>query len=117
MKWNPIIDGDLSGIPTNEKFLFTVFDEKDEENYVACAYVLEFYGELDVREATVAGQVSHEAKNVKAWMELPEPYQPGRCDICKHWRVWIDNFGDRWSKCELMDIATFVPLKKCPLKK
>ena len=27
MKWHPIINGDLSGIPRDEEFLFTVFDE------------------------------------------------------------------------------------------
>ena len=27
MKWNPIIDGDLNGIPRDEELLFTVFDE------------------------------------------------------------------------------------------
>lgn len=30
MKWHPIVNGDLSGIPTNEQFLFTVFDEMEE---------------------------------------------------------------------------------------
>lgn len=29
MKWNPIIDGDLSGIPRDEELLFTIFDEED----------------------------------------------------------------------------------------
>ena len=113
LKWHPIIDGDLSGIPTNEKLLFTVFDEKDEENYVACAYILEFYGELDVREATAAGQFSHEAKNVKAWMELPEPYEPGRCDICKYQQQWSDYFGNQWLECQLGDD---VFSKGCPLE-
>lgn len=121
MKWNPIIDGDLSGIPRDEEFLFTIFDERDGETYVTTAWIIEYDGEydgeLEVREASASGLIIHEAENVKAWMEIPEPFKPGRCDICKHWKSWIDNFGDRWSKCELMEIGTFVPLQKCPLKK
>lgn len=113
MKWNPIIDGDLSGIPRGERFLFTGID--DNELYVAFGYIdswLEKPVLVDIGEM----ELSVEAEEVIAWMELPEPYVPGMCGICKHCRVWIDGFGDRWSKCELMGIATFVPLK-CPLKK
>lgn len=116
MKWNPIIDGDLSGIPRNEEFLFTIFDEINHGTYVNIAWIVKCEEKLQVRETTIVGVHIVEAKNVKAWMKIPEPYQPGMCGICKHCRVWIDGFGDRWSKCELMGIATFVPLK-CPLKK
>lgn len=116
MKWNPVIDGDLSGIPEDEEFLFTIVDKEDGESYVTTAYVVAYDGELEVRENTASGLIIYKEEYVKAWMELPEPYVPGMCGICKHCRVWIDGFGDRWSKCELMDIATFVPLK-CPLKK
>ena len=34
MKWHPIVNGDLSGIPINEEFLFTVFDEIADKHYV-----------------------------------------------------------------------------------
>ena len=34
MKWKPIIDGDLNGIPRDEELLFTVFDEEDGETYL-----------------------------------------------------------------------------------
>lgn len=112
MKWNPIIDGDLSGIPKCEDFLFTIVDGLGVKSYVICGEVRGSFEDLFVWGMGCC----YEAEDVVAWMELPEPYSPSRCDICKHCRVWIDGFGDRWSKCELMDIATFVPLK-CPSKK
>lgn len=34
MKWHPIVNGDLNGIPLDEDLLFTVFDEEDGETYV-----------------------------------------------------------------------------------
>ncbi len=117
MKWTSIIDGDLSGIPRNEELLFTVFDEKDSETYVTVVYIIEYDGKMEVWEKTSYGLNPVEAKKLTAWMELPPPFKPNDCNRCAHWRVWIDGFGDRWSKCELMDIVPFVPLKKCPLKK
>lgn len=110
MKWNPIENGDLSGIPRDERLLFTGIN--DSESYVEFGYIdswLEKPVLVDIDD-------DFETKEVTAWMELPEPYVPGMCGICKHWREGIDGFGNRWSKCELMGIATFVPLK-CPLKK
>lgn len=110
MKWIPIENGDLSGIPRDESLLFTGIN--DGELYVEFGYIdswLEKPVLVDIND-------DFETKGLTAWMELPEPYVPGMCGICKHWRVWTDGFGDRWSKCELMGIATFVPLK-CPLKK
>lgn len=114
MKWNPIIDGDLSGIPRDERLLFTGID--CGELYVDFGYIESRLGD-HVFVYSGDNEIPIEAKEFIAWMEIPEPYQPGRCDICKHWKEWIDNFGDRWSKCELMEIGTFVPLQKCPLKK
>ena len=114
MKWNPIVDGDLSGIPRDERLLFTGID--CGELYVDFGYI-ESWTENHVFVYSGDNEIPVEAKEFIAWMEIPEPYQPGRCDICKHWKEWIDNFGDRWSKCELMEIGTFVPLQKCPLEK
>lgn len=114
MKWNPIIDGDLSGIPRDERLLFTGID--CGELYVDFGYIESRLGD-HVFVYSGDNEIPIESKEFIAWMEIPEPYQPGRCDICKHWKEWIDNFGDRWSKCELMEIGTFVPLQKCPLKK
>ena len=82
MKWHPIINGDLSGIPRNEEFLFTVFDENDGETYVTTAWIIEYEGEVEVREATNSGLHIHEAKNVKAWMDYPEPFNQKRHVKC-----------------------------------
>ena len=49
MKWHPIVNGDLSGIQQQETILFTLFDEKQNENYVATGWILEDEGELVVR--------------------------------------------------------------------
>ena len=58
-------------------------------------------------------------KDVEAWMKLPhEPFEPGRCDDCTHGEQGIDNFGDHWSKCKLLDDVPFsqiIRLKGCPL--
>lgn len=113
MKWNPIIDGDLSGIPRDKRLLFTGID--DNELYVDFGHI----DSLEKLGIVYVGEIDFpvEAEELTAWMEPPEPYQPGRCDTCNQWRVFIDGSGNRWSKCELLGFATFVPLKKCPLKK
>lgn len=113
MKWHPIVNGDLSGIPRDERLLFTGID---------CGELYVDFGYVESWQNYVAAYICDdrapvESKELIAWMEIPEPFKPGRCDMCKHWKEWIDNFGDRWSKCELMEIGTFVPLQKCPLKK
>lgn len=79
MKWHPIVNGDLSGIPINEQFLFTVFDEIDDQTYVIKGLVTNGWpgsSQYKVLETTVRGCRYHKAKKVKAWMELPEPYEP-----------------------------------------
>ena len=103
MKWHPIVNGDLSGIQQQETLLFTLFDERQNEHYVATGWILEDEGELVVRGVDPWGLNSNETKKVKAWMELPSPFQPRRCDMCKHNEQWTDCFGDRWSKCKLSD--------------
>lgn len=79
MKWNPIKDGDLSRIPRDEVFIFTIFDEEDGENYIVDGWIEEEYGDygdLGVAEATNAGKRYYKAENVKAWMDYPPPYNP-----------------------------------------
>ena len=50
MKWKPIIDGDLNGIPRDEELLFTVFDEEDGETYATACWTEEgFNGDIIVR--------------------------------------------------------------------
>jgi len=83
MKWHPIVNGDLNGIPRNEEFLFTVFDEKDGETYVTPAWIIGYdEGEVEVRENVAGGLRVHEAKNVKAWMDYPDPYNQKRHVKC-----------------------------------
>lgn len=114
MKWHPIIDGDLSGIPRDKKLLFSYTDNNG--SHVDFGYIesrLEKYEYVSIGDI----KLPVEAKTVEAWMEIPLSFKPNDCNRCTHLRVWIDGSGSRWSMCELMDIATFVPLKKCPLKK
>lgn len=83
MKWIPIVNGDLSEVPRDEEFLFTVFDEEDGERYVTHAWIIEYdEGEVEVREAVGGNLRFHEAKNVKAWMDYPEPYNQKRRVKC-----------------------------------
>lgn len=112
MKWCPIENGDLSGIPRDERFLFTGID--DNELYVDFGYI----DGSEKNGIIYAGETEFpvEAEELTAWMELPEPHQPGGCDSCNQWMGWIDGSGNRWSKCELLGFATCKPLK-CPLKK
>lgn len=114
MKWHPIVNGDLSGIQQQETILFTLFDERQNENYVATGWILEDEGELVVRGVDPWGLNSNETKKVKAWMELPEPYEQGGCDLCKHSKQWTDEFGDRWWKCELWNKP--FAMDDCPLR-
>lgn len=119
MKWTPIIDGDLSGIPTEEEFLFTVVDTKNGKTYATEAYIIDYGWKSEVWETTPCGLKIHGAKNVKAWTERPEPFKLGRCDMCKHWKEWIDEFGDECAECELIVNPPFLLSTqqhfKCPL--
>ena len=106
MKWHPIVNGDLSGIPINEAFLFTVFDEIDNKIYVIKGFVTNGWpgsNPYKVLETTVRGCRYHKAKKVIAWMELPEPYKPApdKCFKCNHWHLQHDEDSDNWFECEL----------------
>lgn len=72
MKWHPIIDGDLSMIPKDEEFLFTVFDEQDDETYVTIGMIESDSYSIGAGVITPR-QYFYEAKNVKAWMDFPPP--------------------------------------------
>lgn len=112
MKWTPIVDGDLRGIPIDEEFLFTIFDEEDGETYVEACWTEEgFDGSPEVR----SGARYFKAKNVMAWMDFPLPYKPkNKCLNCKHFEEWCDEFGDRWAECDLRKNVPIEP-GKCPL--
>ena len=119
MKWTSIIDGDLSGIPQQENLLFTIFDERRRENYVAAGWVLENEVEFEVGGVDPWGLKSNETKKVKARPEFPEPYKPNMCSDCEHWKKGVDSFGDPWEKCELIVDPPFLfsseQYFKCPL--
>ena len=114
MKWNPIENGDLSGIPRDKKLLFSCIGHNG--SHVDFGYI---ESRLEKYELVSIGDIKLpvKAKTVEAWMEIPSPFKPNDCNRCAHLRVWIDGSGNRWRRCELLGLATFVPLKKCPLKK
>lgn len=103
MKWNPIEDGNLKGVPRDEDIIFTVLDEQTGEVYTAIGEVCDFF--LDEFGQVFVGVTSYpvDTESLKAWMKLPEPYKPGGCDMCKHMKQWTDEFGYRWSKCEVLN--------------
>lgn len=72
MKWNPIIDGDLSGIPRDERLLFTGIDHG--ELYVDFGYIESWQNY--VVAYICDDRVPVESKELIAWMEIPEPYNP-----------------------------------------
>lgn len=117
MKWTPIIDGDLSGIPRDEELLFTVFDEEDGETYVTIGQIESDSYSLRV---TSPMQYFYEAKNVKAWMDFPPPYKvKKKCYDCNRSEEWCDEFGDRWLGCKFYEHLPVTELKPadCPLKR
>lgn len=107
MKWNPIVNGDLSEVPCDEEVIFTVLDEETGEVYTATAEVNNSFlehGRVFVGELIV----DVDFKTLKAWMKLPEPFNPGRCDMCKHMKQWTDEFGDNCAECELIENPPFI---------
>lgn len=114
MKWNPIIDGDLSGIPRDEYMLFTTRDIVTKKVRTAVGkideHILKKYGYIIVDG--ISCPVNPET--LIAWMKFPEPFKPNDCNRCAHYRVWIDGFGDRWSKCELWNEP--FAMDDCPLR-
>lgn len=114
MKWHPIIDGDLSGIPRDESLLFTGIDSG--ELYVEFGYIESW---LEDRVFICIGDSPVEAKGITAWMELPEPYQPtpDKCFKCNHGKVQHDESSDNWFECELLkrDVPPNGKPNDCPL--
>lgn len=116
MKWNPIVNGDLSGIPRDKRLLVTGNDQG--ELYVDFGYI-DSRSEKPEFVYITDFEYSVEAKEIIAWMEIPEPFKPGRCDMCKHWKEWIDEYGDGCAECELHKNVPFTKINpgKCPLEK
>ena len=114
MKWHPIVNGDVSKVPRGEELLFTVFDEEDGETYATACWTEEGYdGNLVAR----TGARCFGAECLTAWMELPPPYKPkSKCFRCTHLVDWMDEFGDRWLECELLNVPfTKIKPENCPL--
>ena len=115
MKCNPIVNGDLSEVPRDEEVIFTVLDEDTGEVYTTIGEASDCF--IEKGGYVFAGRgIPHpvDTESIKAWMKLPEPYRPGRCDMCKHNEQWTDCFGDRWSKCKFSE-RMFT--KGCPTEK
>lgn len=114
MKWHPIIDGDLSEVPRDEDVLFTVIDEDTVGVYTAIGEASDYF--IDECGYVFVGVTSYPVytQEIKAWMELPPPFTPNDCIRCAHYRVWIDGFGDRWSKCEVWNEP--FGMDDCPLR-
>lgn len=73
MKWNPIVNGDLRGIPRDTRLLVTRIE--GGRLYVDFGYlesILERYAVIEVGDIGVLVK----AEECVAWMKLPEPYNP-----------------------------------------
>ena len=117
MKWNPIVNGDLSEVPRYEDALFTIIDNLTGDSYVICDEIDPTYARNDI--AVFRNGALGRTEKVIAWMELPEPFEPGKCSVCKHREQGVDNFGDHWAVCHLLDNVPFsqiISLKGCPLE-
>ena len=85
MKWKPIENGDLSEVPRDEDVLFTAIDEYTGEFYTTVGEVDDFFieqGGYIFAGKKICSPVSIES--LVAWMKLPEPFIPGRCDGCEY---------------------------------
>ena len=114
MKWHPIENGDLSGIPRDERLLFTGID--CGELYVDFGYIESRLGD-HVFVYSGDNEIPIEAKEFIAWMEIPEPFKPGRCENCKHWKEWIDEYGDDCAECALIENPPFILPTQTPVKR
>lgn len=118
MKWNPIIDGDLSEVPVFEDVLFTIIDEATGEDYVIYDELNPTYLEDGFVVFYQKGTLSREEK-VVAWADLPEPYKPtpDKCFKCNHGKLQHDEFSDNWFECELLqrDVPPNGKPEDCPL--
>lgn len=115
MKWNPIVNGDLSEVPREEDVLFTVRDEDTGEVYTTIGEASDCF--IEKGGYVFAGRgIPHpvDTESLIGWMKFPEPFKPGRCDICTHLEQEIDNFGDRWARCDFNEGCLFP--KGCPLE-
>lgn len=110
MEWHPIIDGNMEELNEFTQYIFTVEIIPMEGKPRRLVTIGEPY------EMSCMKFVHPDVSEVeyKAWMELPPPFHPNDCNMCAHYRVWVDGFGDRWSKCELWNEP--FAMVDCPLR-
>lgn len=121
MKWTPIVDGDLSGIPRDEYMLFTVLNKSTGEVYTATGmvedYFIKKYGYIFIAGTNFPIDI----KLLKAWAEFPEPYKPtpDKCFKCNHGKLQHDESSDNWFECELLqrDVPPNGKPNDCPLNR
>lgn len=115
LKWHPIVDGDLNGIPKDKRLLFTGIDQG--ELYVDFGYV-DSYLERQAM-ISIGNTMTVKTKEIIAWMEVPEPFEPDECNKCAYRKEWTDEFGDNWFECELLqcDVPPNGKLNDCPLNR
>ena len=116
MKWNLIVNGDLSGIPRDVRLLVTRID--GDKPYVDIGYlesILEKHAVIEVGDIGI--QVK--AEECVAWADLPEPYKPtpDKCYKCNHGKLQHDESSDNWFECELLqrDVPPNGKPEDCPL--
>lgn len=120
MKWHPIEDGDMKGVPREEDVLFTAIDEYTGEVYTTIGEASDYF--INECGYVFAGKgISHpvDTESIKAWMELPPPFKPDECNKCAYRKEWTDEFGDNWFECELLqcDVPPNGKLNDCPLNR
>lgn len=119
MKWHPIDDGNMKGVPRDEELIFTVLNEDTGEVRTASGQVDEYF--LKKYGYVFVGTPKYPVENttLKAWMKLPPAFKLIDCDRCVHWKEWIDEFGDDCAQCELIVDPPFLFSTeqdfKCPL--
>lgn len=121
MKWHPIEDGNMKGVPRDEEVIFTVLDEDTGGVRTAAGKVEEYF--LKKRGHVFVGEPRFpvESKTLKAWMKLPEPYKPtpDKCFKCNHGHLQHDEDSDNWFECELLqrDVPANDKPNDCPLNR
>lgn len=121
MKWHPIEDGNMKGVPRDEDIIFTVLDEQTREVYTAIGEVSDFF--IDEFGQVFVGVTSYpvEVESLMAWMKLPQPFKltPDKCFKCDHGKLQHDEFSDNWFECELLqrDVPPNGKPGECPLNR
>lgn len=84
MKWNPIEDGNMKGVPRDEDVIFTVLDEDTGEVYTTIGEASDCF--IEKGGYVFAGRgIPHpvDTESLKAWMKLPQPFKLKDCPLKK----------------------------------